>query len=418
MKVLLLNNRYHVTGGPERYLFGIESELRARGHEVVPFALRYTKNEPTPHADGFPSPPGSGDAVYFRDVRGLRAKARFFARGTYYADARRRLERVIERERPDLAYVIILANGLSPSVLLACRDAGIPVVMRLSDFHLIAPCYLLFDGRETCERCLHGTRVHAVRKRCLQGSAVVSLARVIGMNIQERLGLYDAVDRFVAPSRFLRDKMIEAGTEASRIVHIPSFVESQGDAAGPPGEFLLYVGRIAPEKGVDRLLTAYRDAGSPGRLLIAGDTATAEGENVLRQAREQGLSNVRFVGRCSAEEVQSLMVAARAVVIPSVCYENLPLVALEAMAAGRAVIAHRLGSLPEVVDHGATGFLCDPANPIELSGAIRRVMADAALAGRLGEAGRARARSAFSSSRHVDALLDLWSELRRDRLAA
>lgn len=412
MKIVVLNNRYHLTGGPERYLFDMKERLERRGHEVIPFAVRYEQNEPSPYEDYFVPPPGGDGAVYFRDVKGPVAKAKLFARTVYSHDARKRLRKLLRDVKPDLVYVIIVANYLSPSVLLACRDEGIPVVMRLSDFHLVAPCYLFFDGEKVCEQCLHGSRVAAVKKRCLQGSRAVSAARVVGMKVHEKLGLYDAVDRFVAPSRFLRTKMIQSGTHSERIVHVPSFVDVPLDEPDvPPGDSLLYVGRLSPEKGVDRLLDAYRRAGSPGELRIVGSTNTPEAESLIERARAERVGKVTFLGKRGRGEIQRYLREARAVVVPSVCYENLPLAALEAMSAGRAVIAHDHGSLPEVVADGRTGFLCDPHDPGALAERIKYLMADHDSARRMGLAGRRKALAEFSPDVHVDALEALWSDL-------
>jgi glycosyltransferase involved in cell wall biosynthesis len=416
VKIVLLHNRYHVTSGPERYLFSLETLLRERGHVVVPFSVRYARNRPSPHDRYFVPPPGGEDARYYRELRGPLARTRLFFRSVYHAPSRRLLRRLLREERPDLAYVLIVANVLSPSVLSACRDAGLPIVMRLSDFHLIAPCYNFFDGTSGCELCLHGSRWQAVRKRCLQGSSLVSLGRIAGMAVHDRLGIYDAVDRFVAPSTFLRDKMVAGGVAPERIVHIPSFTElDRPGGECPVGNSLLFVGRLTPEKGVARLLEAWGLAGCPGELRIVGELDSPTGENLRAESARRGLAGVSFLGARSSGEVRQLMDEARAVVIPSLCYENSPLVALEAMASGRAVLAHRMGSLPEVVMDGVSGFLSSPDDPRDLAARIGQLMRDPALAAELGRAGRRRAEEKYGPQQHLDRLLALWGGLLEGR---
>ena len=424
MRIVVVNNRHHVTGGPERYLFDVRTLLEERGHEVIPFAVRYAQNDPSEYERYFVPPPGGSDAVYLRDVKGPLAKARLFGRSVYSFESRRRLARLLEDVRPDVVYVIIAANYLSPSVLHACRDAGVPVVMRLSDFHLIAPCYLFFDGERVCERCLNGTRAHAVRKRCLQTSATVSLARVAGMAVHDRLRLYDTVARFVAPSEFLRTKMIEAGYAPERLVHIPSFIDPRAIESVPSAPVeadevtFVYVGRLSPEKGVGRLLDAFELAGSPGSLEIIGSTDTPEASTLQERARSHGAASVRFLGQLDRAEILQRMRRARAVVVPSICYENLPLVALEAMLAGTAVVAHDLGSLPEVVSHEETGLLCGVEDPHAMAAALARLAADVSLARRLGTAGHARVLAENAPGAHISALLDLWAGILGRRGAA
>ena len=214
MKVVILHNRYHLTGGPERYLFDLEERLRERGHTPIPFTVRYRQNRESPYEKYFVPPPGRDDAVYFRDVKDVRGRVRLLVRSVYSWETRCHLRRLIADERPDLAFALTLANFLSPSALTECRNAGLPTVMRLSDFHPIVPCYHFFDGESVCEACVSGSRLNAVRKRCLQGSRLVSMVRVLGMGLHERLGLYDGVDRFVTPSEFLRMKFAIQAAEA------------------------------------------------------------------------------------------------------------------------------------------------------------------------------------------------------------
>ncbi len=416
MRIAVLHNRYHVTSGPERYLFEIQASLAARGHEVIPFSVRYAQNRSSAYERYFVPPPGGSDAIYYRDVRGPIAKARLFWRSVYSPGTRRRMARLIAAEHPDLAYVLIIANVLSPSALAACRDAGLPVVMRLSDYHLLVPCYAFFDGREICELCLHGSRLHAVRKRCLQNSALVSLGRIAGMAVHDRLRLYDAVDRFIAPSRFMYQKMVEAGTAPERLVHIPSFTDLSNPVhEEPPGDTILYSGRISPEKGLAALLAAYRRAGAPGELRIAGNADTPEGRRLQAEVARHGPANVRFLGACSREQIIRLMAEARLVAVPSIWYENLPLAALEAAAAGRAVVGHDVGSMPEAVEDGTTGFLAPLGAIDELAARIRRLMDDRELAAGMGRAARLKAEREFHPDAHVDRLLALWEELARGR---
>ncbi len=415
MRVVLVNNRYHVTGGPERYLFDVKALLEEHGHDVIPFAVRYAQNEPSEYEPYFVPPPGDADAVYLRDVRGPVARARLLARSVYSMEARRRLTALLRDVRPDVVYVIVAANVLSPSIFHACRDAGVPVVMRLSDFHLIAPCYLFFDGERACERCLGGSRLHAVRKRCLHASAAVSLARVAGMAVHDRLRLHDSIARFVAPSAFLRYKMIEGGLDPSRIVHVPSFIDPRAIDAAPSiadtgrEPTFVYAGRLSPEKGVDRLIDAFVRAGSPGVLEIVGQTDAPEARALVDRARD--LDRVRFLGRRDRPEILARMRRARAVVVPSICYENLPLVALEAMLVGRPVVAHDLGSLPELVEHEETGLLCRARVPADLAEALARLADDELLARRLGHRARDRVLTRHTPDAHLEALERLWTEV-------
>jgi glycosyltransferase involved in cell wall biosynthesis len=165
---------------------------------------------------------------------------------------------------------------------------------------------------------------------------------------------------------------------------------------GEPRGYLLFVGRLRIRKGVEVLLAALPALRQrfPGvRLLLAGD-----GEHrVALEAKAAALglgTAVAFLGRAGAARVRGLLNGALALVVPST-YEGMPLVVLEAMAAGVPVIASRVSGIPEVVVDGETGWLVPPEDPAALAAALAAVLADPAEAARRGEAGRRRAAERF-----------------------
>ena len=128
-----------------------------------------------------------------------------------------------------------------------------------------------------------------------------------------------------------------------------------------------------------------------------------------------GPENVRFLGSCDHTEISRLMTEARVVAVPSIWYENLPLAALEAAAAGRAVLGHEVGSMPEAVDHGRTGFLSPLGDAEQMAARIREVMESRALATELGRAARKKAERDFNPQTHIERLLSLWEALIREK---
>jgi glycosyltransferase involved in cell wall biosynthesis len=168
------------------------------------------------------------------------------------------------------------------------------------------------------------------------------------------------------------------------------------EESGEPPGFFLFVGRLRIRKGVEVLLEALRglqDRFPEACLLIAGD-----GEHraaLERRAAELGLGPaVRFLGRCNATRVRSLLRGARALVVPSI-YEGMPLVVLEAMEAGVPVIASAVSGIPEVVEDGVTGWLVPPEAPEVLAAALAAALIDPAEAARRGDAGLRRVDERF-----------------------
>jgi glycosyltransferase involved in cell wall biosynthesis len=407
--VALCNYRYFLSGGPERYMFAVEALLAGRGHKVVPFAARYPQNRATPYAEYFVSSPATEGTVYFHEhVRSPRNVLRLLTRCFYSHEAKSKLQRLILDEGVDVVYVLQHLNVLSPSIIAGAKELGRRVVVRLSDFSLLCPAYHFLKKGQPCEACLGGLW-RALPGRCTKGSLAATLTRVSSMYFHRIGGFYEHVDAFVAPTDFLRRKMIEGGLSADRIHHIPTFIEASGDASpnGSP-KHILYAGRLSPEKGVDHLLRAYHALGS-GRppLLIAGDGPVDEVRRLRRLAVTLGLDGVEFRGFEPASEVQRMITDAWFLVVPSICYENLPNVVLEAFGRGRPVIASRIGSLPEVVQDGVTGLLFQPANVADLAAKMDALLSNPSLVGTLGRNAAHTAQTRFGADMHYRRLAEI-----------
>jgi glycosyltransferase involved in cell wall biosynthesis len=167
----------------------------------------------------------------------------------------------------------------------------------------------------------------------------------------------------------------------------------------PPG-FLLFVGRLRIRKGVEVLLAALdllRRQGAAPTLAIAGDGEHRAALEAAAARRGLDASAVRFLGRADAARVRALLAAARALVVPST-YEGMPMVVLEAMAAGLPVVASRVSGIPEVVGDGETGWLVPPEDPEALAAALAELLADPEEGRRRGAAGRERVAERFQPS--------------------
>ena len=226
MKICLVNYRYFVSSGPERYLFAVKSLLEARGHEIVPFSIHYRQNEPSPWERYFVRPIAGDDEIMFRQhswsassVR--RALERTFSSREVY-DA---LSRELHDARPDVAYVLKYERKLSPSVLSALHDHGVPIVVRLSDFSMVCPQQHLVRNDHVCELCVGRRPWPSVLFRCVQRSFGASAVNALALEYARRKGFYGLVDAFVAPSDIMRQKMVQGGVPASRIRHLPTFVK-------------------------------------------------------------------------------------------------------------------------------------------------------------------------------------------------
>jgi glycosyltransferase involved in cell wall biosynthesis len=174
----------------------------------------------------------------------------------------------------------------------------------------------------------------------------------------------------------------------------------------------VFAGRLSPEKGLGVLIDALAHA--PGvRLIVAGE-GPLDAE-LREKARRSAPERVEWLGARTREDVLARVRTARALVLPSLVYENAPLAALEAGALGVPVIGTRLGGIPEIVRDGETGLLVPENDPAALAQAMLRLEGDAPLASRLGRRAREVARAEYALGSQVERMLAILQEVASSR---
>jgi glycosyltransferase involved in cell wall biosynthesis len=394
MRILLINYRYFVSGGPERYLFNLQALLESHGHEPIPFSVAYAQNRPTEYEKYFVSPPAKSDEIFFRDHTWTPSTVwKTLARTFYSPEVCCRLEALIRDTRPDCAIVLHYLKKLSPSILKSLHDAHLPFIVRLSDFQMVCPNAHLFRGNRVCELCVKGTRFAGVYHRCVQGSLAASLVDYAATSVHKALHVFDCIPLFAVPSQFMLGKMIEGGIPASRLVHIPTMANvSESESNDSRTNQILFAGRIDRLKGIELLLDAMdrlcqMNPELPWRLKIAGMGDSTYVEKLRKRAEGKHDDRVEFLGNLSMEDLQKELGKSVCTISPSLWYENMPNTVLESLARATPVIAPGHGSFPEVVRHQVTGLLFEPGNAIDLADKIAWMLEHPLESRSFGEAG-------------------------------
>ncbi|WIG60124.1 MAG: hypothetical protein OJF49_002872 [Ktedonobacterales bacterium] len=430
MNILICNNRYFPSSGPERYLFGMTALLERHGHTVVPFAANYAQTIDTPYKHYFVPPPVDGDSIYFKQYKDrltLGKRVGLVARATYSRLVREAAARVIREQHIDLVYLLNTVNVLSPSIIDAAHSQRIPVALRLSDFNLLCPAYAFLRDGKVCQECLGGYH-HALQHRCLQGSLAVTGARVFAMSVHNAIGIYDKVGAYIAPSRFMAKQMEHFKPARGKLHHIPSFVDQSlldtvssssaaSDEPDTPVEaqrpYILFFGRVSPDKGVEVLLRAYAGLARDVDLVIAGDSGDGYRQRMEQLAASLGIPapNLRFTGFVSGEPLSRLISGALCAVAPSLWHDNAPMTVYESLAHGKAVIGSDLGGISEQIADGC-GLPVPPGDVEALRAAMCTLVDDPALRTRLEAAARTRALTEYAPERHYQRVIAIFDALR------
>lgn len=411
MRILLVNYRYFISGGPEKYMFNIKKLLENNGHEVIPFSIHSNKNVETEYSKYFVEPIGGRDATYFDEVKKTpKSIWQMISRSCYSLEVKKAIQKEIRDVKPDLVYIIHFVNKLSPSVIRGAKELGIPVVLRLSDYFLLCPRFDFLYKKKVCEDCLTCGYMSCIKKRCVKGSLFASVIRVLSMKLHSSMKVYDEVDAFITPSEFLKNKLEANGFQNGKITYIPTFTASKTEVGEPvTGTYGLYFGRITEEKGVETVVKAYESL-PDHELKIMGDDTTEEAVRLKRYVEDHHMMNVEFLGFKAGKELEEIIKKARFTLIPSIWYDNLPNTALESFQYSKPVIASNIGSLPELVIDGFNGCLFDPYKAEKLADRIK-LFDDDELVHKMGANSVERLENHFAPKTHYDALMNVFENV-------
>lgn len=381
MRVLVVHNAYQHRGGEDSVVDAEIDLLRAHGHEVE---------------------------TYFRnnnDVGDMSSSA--LARHTLWSPRTSDdLTELIRRFRPDLVHVHNTFPLISPSLYWVAERAGVPVVQTLHNFRLMCLNALFLREGKVCEDCMGHLPWRGVTRGCYRDSRVASAALAGMLTLHRGIGTYQhKVARYIALNGFCRNKFIEGGLPAERVVVKPNFVDF--DAPQPASRVgLLFVGRLSAEKGVATLAQAM--ALQPDlHLRVAG----AGPEAGLLDA----IAGVTLLGSLPGDVVRQEMSRAAALVVPSIWYENFPRTIVEAFACGLPVIASRIGALADIVTDGTTGLLFEPGHPRDLADKLAWAQAHPEQMAAMGRNARTQFEAEFSAEVNYRCLMDIYDGVLAER---
>jgi glycosyltransferase involved in cell wall biosynthesis len=342
MRVLIVHSRYRSGVSGENRVVDDEARLLLDGgHDVHVW-------DPTPSV-------------------GPLALARTAAGAVWSRSASTEIRRLVRDRRADVVHCHNLFPVLSPAALRAAASEGAAVVVTLHNYRMLCLPADFRRAGQPCEDCLGRVPWRGVVRRCYRGSVFGSGALATSLTLHRTLDTFDAPRKFLAVSQFVRQKHIDAGWAPERITVKPNFSWPAPRRDGL-GDYFVFLGRLSPEKGIAELVAAWGRI--PAKLVVVG---TGPQESEMRSVASP---QVEFRGLVAATEVPSILAGARALMVPSMCYEGQPRSVLEAYAAGVPVVAHRIGGLPEVVIEGETGMLVDPADERGWSDAVLRLLDD------------------------------------------
>ena len=425
MKIILVNYRYFISGGPERYYFNIKEILERNGHEVIPFSVKSSRNVPNDYEKYFLDI--VDDEVYFAQAKKKTPKMilKSFTRMFYSFEAKKKMKQLISDTKPDLVYIMQMHNKISPSIVYAARELKVPVVHRISDFQYMCPNALFYNDRiGVCEDCLKGKRMSCVKYKCVLNSPVYSGIKMMAKWMHDIMKVHRRIDAFVVPSEFTLGRLHEYGIPMEKLNHIPTFFNLK--EVNPEVEykpFVLFVGRIEKQKGLMSLVKAFETI--PYELKIIGFSNDGyedemkqylgrpiNGDLNVEETTAYGKNgNIHFLGRKKFEDIVPYLKSCMCTVVPSEWYDNFPNVVLESYAYKKAVIATDFGSLQYMVDEGNTGMKFRYADLDDLRRCVSYMIEHPEASMAMGENAYHLIETKYSPDSHYNKLIELMNKV-------
>ena len=425
MRIILVNYRYFISGGPERYYFNIKEILEKNGHEVIPFSVKSSRNLPNDYEKYFLDI--VDDEVYFAQAKKKTPKMilKSFTRMFYSFEAKKKMKQLISDTKPDLVYIMQMHNKISPSIVYAAKEMKVPVIHRISDFQYMCPNALFYNDRiGVCEDCLKGKRMSCVKYKCVLNSPVYSSIKMMAKWMHDIMKVHRRLDAFVVPSEFTLGRLHEYGIPMEKLNHIPTFFNLK--EVNPEVEykpFVLFVGRIEKQKGLMSLVKAFETI--PYELKIIGFSNDGfedelkqylgrpiNGDLNVEETTAYGKNgNVHFLGRKKFEDIVPYLKSCMCTVVPSEWYDNFPNVVLESYAYKKAVIATDFGSLQYMVDEGNTGMKFRYADLDDLRRCVSYMIEHPEESKTMGENAYKLIETKYSPDSHYNKLIELMNKV-------
>lgn len=334
LKILIVHNAYQQHGGEDGVVAAEIALLKNTGHEVIEY---FRHNDEIKQL---------GNIQLVQDTLWSRQTTQ-------------ELTALLAEHKPDVIHAHNIFPLISPSIYWAAARANVPIVQTLHNFRYLCPQAMFLRDGAVCEDCLGKVAWRGVMHRCYRNSLAHSAVLASQITLHQGLGTYrNKVTRYIALNDFCRNKFIEGGLPADKILVKPNFIDSPEKPDWHSRQGGLFVGRLSKEKGLDVLANAINTLPINHVKVIGGGELETFASNSFGE---------NYLGFQPLGSILMAMRHAAYLVIPSIWYENFPRTIVEAFACGLPVIASRIGALADIVTEGKTGLLFEAGNAEDLA---------------------------------------------------
>ena len=352
MKILFVNKFLYENGGSETYIFRLRDYFESIGHEVQFFGMQDERNIA-----------GNNWNILTKNLTFGKVspeKLLYPLKIIYSLEARRKIKRVIELFKPDIIHLNNINFQITPSIIYEIKKHDIPIIFTAHDYQLICPNHMLYQPCKgiLCEECIISGFFRCTKNNCIHGSKWKSILGSFESILYHSLKTYMLIDKIICPSEFLEKKLLSSAVFYGKTIVMHNFIQKRkNEGFGKKGNYVLYFGRFAEEKGIRTLVSVCRRLPEIP-FVFAGSGPLSDLLNDVH--------NIKNVGFLKDDELKETISTALFSVYPSEWYENCPFSVMESQIYGTPVIGANIGGIPELIRNGETGLLFHSANKDDL----------------------------------------------------
>lgn len=358
MKICMISNLYppNVLGGAEIIVDKLVRKLADKRHEVVVITCSVDDEEKIQKEDNITIYHINKTKLYpvYRqtEAKGY-MKPLWHLFDLWNGNCQKKIIEILKKEKCDIIHINNF-KGLSLSCFEVGKKLNIPVVFESHDFSLICPRANLIRGNNTL---------------CKDKNAICTAY----VNIQRKL-LSDNVDMMIAPSNFMIDKYRDNNFfNDTTCIKIPLGIDFERKKTIKDYDFIdfTYIGSLGKHKGVDTLINAFKQIDNDDiRLNLIGKGYDEEEFKQLAGDDER----IIFHGFVDNRNIKDYYKLSNVIIIPSICYDNSPLVIYESFTTATPVIGSNIGGIPELIDDGVNGYLFEAGDVNDLKDKLLKII--------------------------------------------
>lgn len=322
--ILIIHNYYKIPGGEDTVVMNEKNMLERNGNKVMLYSRHNCE---------------ISEMNIFKKIL-------MIFQTIYSFKSKREIKKIIKENNIEVMHVHNTLPLISPSVYKAGKECNVKVIQTIHNFRLLCPAATFTRNGDICEDCVNMGLRCAIKNSCYRNSKVQTLICTLMLKFNRFIKSYDYVDKYIVLSEFNKNKMSKLINKEKMVVK-PNFVENNNCRIVPASErkYFMFLGRLDKLKGINDLVKCWKEIDDE-KLLIVGKGP--EEENIRRFIDENNIANVELAGFKEKDEVMKLLSKAKALIVPSKCYEGFPMTIVEAMSVGTPLITSNIGNVKDV----------------------------------------------------------------------